>query len=189
MLLLLLMLLFGFGYFDQVTPTTKMKRIRKRSASTSTRAGAAAASVLLASGVALLVLDESSLFSGKLSSPKRGKIQSSRSLLGSAVTGNQHDHTGPSTTGPASTQNARVLSTDERLLQMTAEDASGYSSIWSSEGSVSAGDRRGLRTLLEEELNAVMTEENAGSEIWLINQPKCGTSRYRLVAWCRRFHV
>ena len=161
------------SYFDQVTTTTttKMRRTRKRSATTSTRAGAAAASVLLASGVALLVLDESSLFSGQ-----RTKHQpSSRSLLGSKVTGNDYDHA--RTTDPTITRNARVLSTDERLLQMTAEDASTYRSSWSSGSAASgAGDRRGLRTLLEEELHAVMTEENAGSEIWLINQPKCGES-------------
>ena len=164
------------SYFDQVTTTTttKMRRTRKRSATTSTRAGAAAASVLLASGVALLVLDESSLFSGR-----RTKHQpSSRSLLGSKVTGNDYDHV--RTTDPTITRNARVLSTDERLLQMTAEDASTYRSIWSSAQGAAAGtaadatDRRGLRTLLEEELHAAMTEENAGSEIWLINQPKCG---------------
>lgn len=157
-----------------------MRRTRKRSASTSTRAGAAAASVLLASGAALLVLDEPSLFSGGiLSSTKRGKSRSSRSLLGAEVTGIHHAHA----TVPVDSQNARVLSTDERLLQMTAEDASSYSNIWPSEGAAAAtaADRRGLRTLLEEELHAVMTEENAGSEIWLINQPKCGESCLNLV--------
>ena len=146
-----------------------MRPTRKRSASTSKRAGAAAASVLLASGVALLVLDESSLFSGILSSASPSR----RSLLGSsAVTGN-YDHAKPSATGlAANAPIARALSTDERLLQMTADDASTYGGA--AAAADAAGDRRGLRTLLEEELHSVMTEENAGSEIWLINQPKCG---------------
>ena len=153
-----------------------MRPTRKRSASTSTRAGAAAASVLLASGVALLVLDESSLFSGILSSASSGR----RSLLGSsAVTGSNdydHAHAKPSATGlAANAPIARALSTDERLLQMTADDASTYGAAAAAAAAAdAAGDRRGLRTLLEEELHSVMTEENAGSEIWLINQPKCG---------------
>lgn len=160
------------GPFQHPLSTKMMRPTRKRSASTSTRAGAAAASVLLASGVALLVLDESSLFSGILSSASPSR----RSLLGSAaVTGSNdsdHAHAKPSATGlAANAPIAHALSTDERLLQMTADDASTYGAAAAADA---AGDRRGLRTLLEEELHSVMTEENAGSEIWLINQPKCG---------------